>query len=329
MALGFTTSQAQDIHFSQYTLSPLTLNPAAAGAFNGAYRFNGIFRKQWRAVTVPYNTIALSTDARDFANAKNFNAGFNFYYDRAGDSHFTNLQANVSLAYSIPFDRKRHYYLNIGVQGNLTQKTFDMSKLRFDSQYVPYEFGGSYIPSLPTNESFTGFNIVYPDINAGVYYHWQPAKRTRINTGISVFNVLRPKQSFYEDENVRLDRRISFHAEGQFMVDYKIDILPRVLVMKQGAYYQVTPGIVGKYILDEHMYRYRALYGGVYTRTRDAAYLTVGMDYNEWYFGLSYDLNYSRLVPASKGRGGWELAVSYIIGRMPDRRKYRDCPDFM
>jgi len=327
--LLFTKAPAQDIHFSQYLLSPLTVNPGMTGGFNGIYRFDGIFRKQWRSVTIPYNTIALSTDARDFADIRNFNVGFNFFYDRAGDSHYSNLQAALSLAWSKPFDRKRHKYLNIGIQTSFSQRTFDLAKLKFDSQYVPDEYGGNYFGSLPTNESFSGFNVMYPDIHAGIFYHWQPKKRKKITTGISLNNILTPKLSYLDNNEIRLDRRLNIHAEGQFMVSNKVDVLPQVLLMLQGTYYQITPGIVGKYIIDQHMYRYRAVYAGLFTRTRDAAFLTLGMDYNEWYLGISYDLNYSKLVPASRGRGGWEVGFLYTIGKMPDRRKYRDCPDYM
>jgi len=325
----FFQVRSQDIHFSQYQLSPLTVNPASAGGFNGTYRFNALYRMQWGTVSVPYNTVALSVDARDFADKKNFNAGFNFYYDRAGDSHYSNLLAGLSLAYSIPFDRRRLSYLNMGVQATITQRTFDMQRLQFDNQYLPHQYGGTYMPWLPSNESFTGFSVFYPDVNAGIYYHWQPEKRKKITLGMSFYNILKPRQSFMQNTEIRLDRRLNLHASGSFRVDQKIDVLPMMLFMVQGTFFQFTPGVAGRYIVENHMYRYRALYAGIYTRASDAAYVTLGMDYNEWYVGLSYDLNYSRLVPASRGQGGWEIGLTYRIGKMPDRRKYRDCPDFM
>ena len=38
---------AQDPHFSQFFSSPLTLNPAFTGKFDGAVRFIGDYRNQW------------------------------------------------------------------------------------------------------------------------------------------------------------------------------------------------------------------------------------------------------------------------------------------
>ena len=55
-------SFAQDIHFSQFNNSPLNLNPAQTGLFNGDWRFVGNLRNQWSSVPVPYRTFSLSTD---------------------------------------------------------------------------------------------------------------------------------------------------------------------------------------------------------------------------------------------------------------------------
>ena len=38
----FGTLQAQDIHYSLFNMSPLSLNPAQTGAFHGTFRIGGI-----------------------------------------------------------------------------------------------------------------------------------------------------------------------------------------------------------------------------------------------------------------------------------------------
>jgi hypothetical protein len=53
----------QDQHFTQYYASPLTLNPALAGAFSGTYRMSLIYRDQWRnALTQPFATYSAAID---------------------------------------------------------------------------------------------------------------------------------------------------------------------------------------------------------------------------------------------------------------------------
>ncbi|HQU60103.1 MAG TPA: type IX secretion system membrane protein PorP/SprF, partial [Saprospiraceae bacterium] len=54
-----TISQAQDQHFSQFFASPLTLNPALTGTFDGKYRVAFIYRDQ-----DPYKTFAGAIDLR-------------------------------------------------------------------------------------------------------------------------------------------------------------------------------------------------------------------------------------------------------------------------
>ncbi|MCB9047123.1 MAG: type IX secretion system membrane protein PorP/SprF [Chitinophagales bacterium] len=68
VALAFTMQgtqhvQAQDVHFTQFNAAPLILNPAFTGNFDGKMRASAIYRDQWRSVTVPFKTIAISVDA--------------------------------------------------------------------------------------------------------------------------------------------------------------------------------------------------------------------------------------------------------------------------
>src|ERR1043165_5579267 len=55
-------AQAQDPHFSQFFSSPLTLNPALTGKFNGNIRASGNYRNQWPTINRAYTTATLSLD---------------------------------------------------------------------------------------------------------------------------------------------------------------------------------------------------------------------------------------------------------------------------
>ena len=89
-------------------------------------------------------------------------------------------------------------------------------------------------------------------------------------------------------------------------------------------------GSSAKYTLINKLGEYRALYGGIWYRNRDAIYLSAGLDYQSWFFGISYDVNISKLVPASNLRGGFELAVRYIMNRFKPRKiQHRICPDYI
>ena len=49
----------QDIHFSQFYMSPLTLNPALTGVMNCNTRFVGNYRNQWSPVIRGMRTIPI------------------------------------------------------------------------------------------------------------------------------------------------------------------------------------------------------------------------------------------------------------------------------
>jgi hypothetical protein len=54
------------------------------------------------------------------------------------------------------------------------------------------------------------------------------------------------------------------------------------------------------------------LHGGAFLRWQDAFIPVIKLDYSGFSFAFSYDVNISRLQPASLGRGGFELSLSYI-----------------
>ena len=55
--------KSQDIHFSQIQESPLWLNPANAGFFNGYVRSIANYRNQWASMGNAFQTMAVSIDA--------------------------------------------------------------------------------------------------------------------------------------------------------------------------------------------------------------------------------------------------------------------------
>src|SRR5436190_24167665 len=54
--------KAQDPHFSQFFASPLTLNPAFTGKFDGSWRLAANHRDQWPSIPKAYVTTSASID---------------------------------------------------------------------------------------------------------------------------------------------------------------------------------------------------------------------------------------------------------------------------
>src|SRR5688572_14176389 len=104
---------AQDIHFTQFYASPLTLNPALTGKMNGDYRIAGIYRSQWRSITsdpsfTPFATPAASFDIPfAFGRKKNnaIGAGLQLVNDMTNNKRLNNLQIQASVAYHKALDK--------------------------------------------------------------------------------------------------------------------------------------------------------------------------------------------------------------------------------
>ncbi|MFZ9661636.1 MAG: type IX secretion system membrane protein PorP/SprF, partial [Chitinophagaceae bacterium] len=55
-------AKAQDPHFSQFFSSPLTLNPAYTGKFDGKYRLAINYKNQWHPINYAFTTSTISAD---------------------------------------------------------------------------------------------------------------------------------------------------------------------------------------------------------------------------------------------------------------------------
>ncbi len=318
---GCTSSiVAQDIHFSQFNNSPLNLNPGLIGAFNGDYRFVANQRTQWSSVTAPYSTFGLSADANNILNS-NIGAGLSVYNDKAGDSDFSTLQIGIGGSYTIRLDSS--HSIKIGAQPVFTQRSINYDELQFDNQYN----GSFYDATLGNGENFGNTGGTYFNLHGGVSWNYKIAQRKEVSAGFAMHNLLTPQQSFFS-ENIPLHQRFTLHTNALFAVSDKIDVLPSILFQKQHNYQEVIVGGQGKYHLNNG--NYKALYAGIWYRNSDATYFTVGMDYADFHFGISYDLNLSSLNVASNYRGGFEFAIIYIIDRFkPEIKRYRACPDYI
>ena len=70
------------------------------------------------------------------------------------------------------------------------------------------------------------------------------------------------------------------------------------------------------------------LYLGSWYRWGDALIPYVGLEFSEMQFGVSYDVNISKLKPASNMRGGMELSLIYIRQYRDPNAKRLNCPKF-
>ena len=317
-------SNAQDIHFTQWMHAPHTYSPSSIGDFDGVYRFHGNYRNQWSSVTVPFTTFAGMVESNTLDKyVEGLSGAGGLVYDVSGDSKFSTTHLNMGLGYKVDLPDSNGVF-RFGFLPSATQKKIDVNALKFDNQYNGYYFDGN----LSTGENLPRLSRWYFDFALGAEYSTYLSNKFKFRSGFAVYNILSPQQSFFNNNDIRLDRRYSLQVDGAYQLSDKILIKPGIQFSNQGMYYSVNFGGILEYDLSKTIYFKQMVFAGAYFRAVDSGDLIVGLDYDHWRIGVSYDINYSGLVPASNYRGGVELAVIYIIPNQIILPKYKVCPDY-
>ena len=324
LILNSTISVGQDIHWSQFNDNPIYQNPAHVGHFNGDYRFIANYRDQWRSVTVPFSTFSMTADSR-FYKRPNIGYGILFSHDQAGDGKFRTIEFQGNLSYLLKISSDSIHTLRFGMNAGMNHRQINWDALYFDNQFNGIQFD----PTLPTNEVYQSDRKTNLNVGVGAMYEWNRNKREKITAGIGFYNLNRPNQGFY-GVDIQRDIRMNVFAKGIYKIDVDWDLVPSMQFSVQGKYREMLIGSSVKYTLVNKLKDYKAVYAGLWYRNRDAAYFSAGMDYNNWFVGLSYDVNFSKLVPASNLRGGFEIAARYILNHFrPSKKIHRVCPDYI
>jgi type IX secretion system PorP/SprF family membrane protein len=303
-----TRLAAQDTHFSMFYASPLSLNPALTGVNDGTYRAAGIYRNQWRSISTPFVTYSASFDIKLLqAKLKNdvFGVGGMFLGDRSGDGKLTMNTGMVSVAYQKGLDKNHKHFLGLGIQLGYTQKSLKYQQLAFPDQFN----GTDFDLNQSNNENIAKPNIGYFDMQAGLLHQSTIKDVVGFMTGFSVYHLVQPKESFL-GEKVKLATRFTV-SEGIRIKAYKnFYITPNFIFQYQNKAQEINFGTAFEYHMPMAKSELIASIGGWY-RLKDAAIITAGLEYYKVRVMAAYDINTSTLKPATKGRGGFEIAIIY------------------
>jgi type IX secretion system PorP/SprF family membrane protein len=330
---------AQDIHFSQFYLSPLNLNPAMTGVMNCNNRLVANYRNQWASVlkSYAYSTYSVSYDQRIPVGRNDyFGVGGTFWGDRAGEASFKTLTGKLSGSYSKKMGgyRNEAHYLVVGAEGGVAQRSIDFINARWGNQH---DGNGGFNPDLSSGEEESLFNdnFLFADMAVGLLWFSVFDENNSLYAGAAFHHLNRANQSFFEDGVDDLYSRYTVHAGGEFMAGSRFGLIPGVIAMWQGPSFQVNTGTSLKFLLSGNRRTYSAFQIGAWARVAnriesgvlmDALILSTRFDYDDFSLGFSYDVNVSDLVPASNNNGAFEFALIYKICG-PERRGVY-CPRF-
>ena len=319
----------QDIHISQFWLSPTAINPANAGFFDGNLRVGAYNRTQWMAITKAYQTMGVSADfpiVKRIRKQDLFGLGIMIDYDQKGDSKLTAIQGNLLFSYAHALDSRNNNFFMGGISLGGGQTSWDYALLRWDQQYND----GIYDPNAGHGETFNGDNYLFGDIGAGIQWFYQPGFLDFYQIGFSVYHINRPRNSMLKTKDDRLPVKWVANVVTSIEVHKDIAIIPATYLSIQDIYREFLLGATYSHTLpiDVKGFKNKALIGLFY-RWKDAVYLSAGMEWRRVTFSISYDFNVSGLTVASNARGGVELMLSYIFKKKTYlKRKDIPCPIF-
>jgi type IX secretion system PorP/SprF family membrane protein len=329
-------TRAQDPAFSQFFASPLTLNPALTGKFNGTVRVAGNYRNQWPQINNAYITSTVSVDGNiltnRITNGDAWGVGLMAMTDKTADGILTSNYVAISTSYQKALDENGWNQLGIGFQGSYANKRLDGTRLNFEDQLD--QQGGW---TLPSSELVSGHevNLSYFDLNLGILYNGSTDGNNNYYLGASAYHILQPTESFSGNNLYTLHPRFTLHGGYSFPLS---DANNNNFIHLSGLYSRqsnaVDAMIGGTWSYNLNNEEPTAspvnLYLGVWTRfsnLTDAIIPYVGLDIGSFTVGMTYDVNVSSLKSASESQGGFEISLIYIK-KPSDGRKPIPCPKF-
>jgi type IX secretion system PorP/SprF family membrane protein len=318
---------AQDPHFSQFFVSPLALNPAYAGKFDGTYRFSGNFKKQWPLINNAFTSGAAAIDFPLLSNRitemDTWGVGLMAINDRSGNGILNNSFYSISTAYTKSLDENGFHQITLGFQGSFASKRLNLANANLEDELTAFGFTGV------TSESFNGssFSINYADLNAGFMYALSTNGQNSFFIGTSVYHINRPAESFNAG-NYLLNPRTTIHGGGYLPSGINNNIHFSFMHQVQGASSETLIGGAYSTGFLSDTDRQTEIHAGLWIRVGDAVIPYLGAEFNQLRIGISHDINFSGLTRASYARGGSELSIIYTGGKKDPLNKKIHCPKF-
>ncbi len=324
ICISIFSAQAQDPHFSQFFASPLTLNPAFTGKFDGTWRLAANHRDQWPSIPKAYVTTSASIDfgimKSKIAEGDVFGVGISGVSDASANSQLKLNYGSISLSYHKALDENGYNTIGAGFQGTYSSMTLDISKLTFESMLTQNGFTGASGEVLNN-----GNNQSYIDMNAGLLFSGSTNGVNNYYLGVSMYHINRPKVSF-KDNNWYLTGRVTVHGGGSFPLSESLSLNGSIIHQRQNKASETMLGAALNLGAGSDAEKPTSVYIGSWLRLNDAIIPYIGLEFGGLRIGASYDVNISSLKAATGNRGGSEISIIYI--KRPIEVKGIPCPKF-
>jgi len=318
----------QDSQFSMFYANPLYVNPALAGTAPDT-RAGINHRILWPSLPQAFTSTSASIDHH--SEPLNSSFGFLVHKDSEGSADLNNTSFYFTYGYEVQVSDK--FVARPALQFGHVFRGFDQSQLVFSDQI---EFGLDGTPTQDPGIAAIQLNSFW-DFNMGVLIYTE-----KYWFGAAAHHLTEPNVSVASAED-QLSVRYTFHFGTRLPLGNKIfrgsifpTVAPNFIYKRQGnfeqfqggASFHLRPVIFGAY--------YRGLpftqrsFGQI---NQDAIILEIGLEYDAFEFGYSFDISLSRLDAVNAG-GAHEFSLQYRFSIPYKKRISRvnrrlPCPAFV
>ncbi len=315
LCLLSTRAMAQDLHFTQFQLAPMSFNASQTGAFNGTARVGGIYRDQWSI----YKTPSIYIDAPILSVRKYdwIGVGFSAVKDQAGSAKLNLTGGKLAVAYHLSFDKKRKTVFSIGAQYGMMSRSINREALVLEDQIIN---------GTPVSIDYDKIkDSKFAEIDAGVSLRHILSKKADFVLGVGVNHLNAPRRGIV-NASFELPARLMAHGQLNMDLNKKWILSPAFLYQQIGPGYEAAVQAVGTYDFNKD-WDFRA---GLGYRFGDAAQVILGALYKDLTVGFAYDIGASGTNSALKNIGAFEIAANYIfkIYKKPKVDPAIFCPRF-
>ena len=301
----------QTPYMSQSFVATNFFNPAAVG-FGDNNQFQSFYRNQFSGVGDPFRTVGVGVDFALFKNEENdyfnnFGLGLQGVSDQVLNGVLQKNEITLSLANRVFLNRDRTSYLALGISSTFITRNLDRSALTFGDQYNSGRLFNSTsletIGDIPAKFSTNGgllYSFISPDMfiqAGGSTYYINRSSSTQtygnVNQSFQFISTLNVERKFFDNNTFFVHANYQNRLEAEF-------------IYVGGAW-----GIPIQTYNDNN----NRFYVGCFYRSQDALVPYIGLLYNKYKIGVTYDIYNNKMTQSNLRPQTLEFTLSTYLGR--------------
>jgi len=303
---------AQDPIFSQYFVSPLTINPSFLGKDVQNTRATFNTRTQWWGNNQNlFSTTTVAIEQRigkSESNVNNLSIGCMVLSDQSNNGLLKNNYATAAVAYNKALDKKGSMHIGLGLSFTYANRLVDQSKFESESQFASLGFQGALASN---NVAVLGKNN-YFEVNTGVNFS-KVNEKNGFRIGVGYFHASKPKVGAFTTNQFSVDPRLSVQLSGFTELKNKNELHVTTNTEMQGSFNVFTAGAIYKLFIGSEVLSKVNI--GCFKRFGDAVYPYLGLENDKCLVAFTYDFSTNGSKTTSVNIQSLELSLAWKFGK--------------